>query len=560
MIRRPYPLPSVLLLVTAACLAEGPAASPPAPRITDQVLRAAAAEPGGWITHGRDYSNQRHSPLTAIDRTTVRFLRPLWRHDLDLYFRSSTRNESTPLLLDERLYYTDLKNLVIAVDARSGRELWRYRPELGPVALCCGMVNRGVAAYGDKLYLATLDARVIALNRADGSVAWDVRAADPSGGYSFTMAPLAADGKIIVGASGGEFQIRGFVDAYDPESGRRIWRFWTTASPEEGGWYGRWSATTPEGDPLPRDIAAEKRDSARFAEAWRVGGAPVWSTPAYDPRLGLLYVGTGEPSALDGRIPPGDNLYSTSLLAIEAGTGRLRWYYQMVPHNHWNLDACNPPVLFDLPVGDSMVPALAHAGKTGWVYILDRRTGRLIRRSEPFVPLANIFPRPTREGALSSPGVFGGSSWPPAAYAPETGLLYVLGSHLPMRYARDSVHGTDADPFVHARFHRVPGIAQYGVLSALDVATGRIRWQRRARKHLMYGGALATAGGLVFYGDPQGWLNALDAVTGDSLWRGRAAHGPLGPPVTFEVDGRQRIAVTSQSGLTLFGLPDSVPH
>jgi PQQ-dependent dehydrogenase (methanol/ethanol family) len=408
------------------------------------------------------------------------------------------------------------------------------------------------------VYLATLDARLIALRRSDGSVVWDVRAAEPSRGYSFTMAPLAAAGSIIVGASGGEVGIRGFLDAYDPETGRRRWRFWTVPSPEEGGWWGRWSTSTPHGEPLPRDIQGEKRDSARYADAWQKGGAPVWSTPAYDPALGLLYFGTGEPSAVDGVIPPGDNLYSTSLLAVEAATGRLRWYHQMVPHSLWNLDACSPPVLVDAPEGDSTVPAVAHAGKTGWVYLFDRRTGRLIRRSEPLVPLENIFPVPTAKGTRSSPGVFGGSSWPPPAYLPAAGLLYVPASYLPMRFVAGAPGGAGQghDVFRHAYFERQEDSLRFGVLSAIEVGTGRIRWQNRVGRHLMYGGVLATGGGLVFVGGPQG-LTAIDAATGRTLWRAQAGRGPVGPPIAFTVDGRQRIAVTSQSGVTVFGLPEA---
>lgn len=551
--------PLVLAAGAAGCTVDAESRPGPGRPVTEDLLAAAPAAADEWLSYGHDWSNQRYVPTARIDRRTVASLAPLWHHDLELYFRRSTRNESTPIVVDDLLIYTDLKNLVIAVDARDGKERWRYQPDLGPVAVCCGMVNRGVAVYGDKVYLATLDARVIALRRRDGSVAWDVRAGEPGQGYSFTMAPLAAAGKIIVGSSGGEFRIRGFVDAYDPDTGRRLWRFWTTPSPEEGGWYGGWSRTTPDGDPLPRDIAAERRDSARFADAWRQGGAPVWSTPAYDPGLGLLFVGTGEPSAVDGVIPPGDNLYSTSLIAIETATGRMRWYYQMVPHNMWNLDAASPTVLFDVTEGDSTIPAVGQAGKTGWVYILDRRTGRPIRRSDPFIPLEHIFPRPTREGTRASPALFGGSSWPPPAYSPRSGLLYVLGSYFPMRFTVDSAYAARGgrDPFTHAVFRKLPDSLQHGVFSAIDVSTGHIRWQRRIGRHLMYGGALATEGGLVFLGDSQGWLNALDAETGEILWRGRAGRGALGPPISYVVDGRQRIAVTSQRGLTVFGLPES---
>ena len=551
------------LLLTALLLAAGGAAlgakewrRQPVPTrlITDDHLLAASATREGWLTHGRDWSNQRYAPHAEINRETVHGLKKLWEHRLLL--RSAVRNESTPIVVDDLLIYTDARNHVIAVDARSGREQWRYQPQLSPAALCCGLVNRGVAIYGDKAYLATLDGRVIALDRRDGSVVWDVTTAQSKEGYSFTMAPLAADGKIIVGASGGEFGIRGFVDAYDPATGKRLWRFWTIPSPEEGGWYGRWSQTTPDGERLPRNIAREKRDSAKYAEAWRKGGAPVWSTPAYDPGLGLLIVATGNPSPTDAVIPPGDNLYSTSLLGLDIATGKLRWYYQMVPHNMWDLDAASPPVLFDITVGDSTIPAVGQAGKTGWVYILDRRTGRQIRRSEPFIPLENIFPTPTREGVRSSPAVRGGASWPPPAYSPRAGLLYVLGSYVPMLWVLDPAQKT-GDPFAHAQLKKLPDSLSFGTFTAIDVSTGKVRWQKKVPKHLMWGGALASEGDLVFFGQAGGWLEALDALTGETLWRFRVGEGFLGPPISFVIDGHQRIAITSQNGVTVLGLPQS---
>lgn len=554
------PILAFLLAGLTAC-----AASPSRPPIggsavTDDRLGEAPAIPGGWLSYGRAWNNQRYDPSPELDRRTVGRLVPLWRHDPGLLFRRSIRNESTPIVVDDLLVYTDIKNLVLAVDVRDGTERWRYQPGLGALALCCGTVNRGVAAYGDKVYLATLDARIVALDRRDGSVVWETSAASGREGYSFTMAPLAADGRIIIGASGGEFGIRGFVDAYDAETGARLWRFWTVPSPDDGGWYGRWSRTTPHGERLPRDIARERRDSARYAEAWRHGGAPVWSTPAYDPKLGIVIVGTGEPSAVDGVIPPGDNLYSTSLIAIDIRTGALRWYYQMVPHNLWNLDAASPPVLFDVTRGDSVIPAVGHAGKTGWVYILDRRDGRPIRRSDPLMPLENIFPTPTAGGVRASPAIRGGASWAPPAFSPRTGLLYVLASHIPMRFVTDSAaYRRTGDVFAHAHFAKQEVKEQAGILSAVDVSTGKIRWSRRVKGHLMYGGAVATAGGLVFFGENSGWLDALDAETGELLWRDRAAEGPVGPPISFQSGGRQRIAITSQQGITVYGLPKADP-
>jgi alcohol dehydrogenase (cytochrome c) len=522
------------------------------------MLRTSSAAKVGWPTYGYSWDNQRYVPLTEVNRGTVKRLRKLWEHRPGSLFRRSDRNESTPIVTDDLLIYTDLLNLVMALDARTGKDRWRYKPDLGPTALCCGAVNRGVAVYGDKVYLATLDARVIALDRASGKVVWDVPAASPTEGYSFTMAPLAVDGKVLVGASGGEFGIRGFVDAYDAASGKRVWRFWTIPSPEQGGWYGRWSATTPDGERLPRDIPAEKRDSARFVDAWRKGGGPVYSTPAYDPDLGLLYVAVGNPAWVEGVIPPGDNLYTTSIVAIDIATGTAKWYYQMVPHNLWDFDAASPPVLFDLPAGDSTIPMVGHAGKTGWVYLLDRRTGGQLRRSEPLVPLENIFPTPTREGTRTSPGTRGGANWPPPAYSPRHGLLYVQASHIPMSFVLDS---TTRDTkrgmlLTFARFELLPDSLNYGTFSAVDVATGTLRWQNKVPGQMMFGGAVATAGDLVFFGQSQGLLTAADAATGEVLWQEKVGKGALGPPITFQLDGHQRVAVVSRQGLTVFGLED----
>jgi alcohol dehydrogenase (cytochrome c) len=345
------------------------------------------------------------------------------------------------------------------------------------------------------------------------------------------------------------------VDAYDPRTGKRVWRFWTVPAPDEGGWYGRWTQTTPDGERLPRNIPQEKRDSARYAEAWRQGGAAVWSTPAFDPEQGLLIVGTGNPYPVEGVVAPGDNLYSTSLVAIDIATGSMKWYYQMVPHNIWDYDASSPPVLFDVRAGDSTIPAVGHAGKTGWVYILDRRTGKQIRRSDAFIPQENIFPTPTREGTPASPAVRGGSNWPPPAYSRLTGLLYVLGSYVPMLFKLDSAQ-KEGEAYAHAIFHKLRDRETFGTFTAIDVNTGKIRWQKKTPRHLMYGGALATEGGLVFFGDAEGWLNALDANTGATLWRQQVDESYLGPPISFLVDGRQRIAVTTKRGVAVFGLPN----
>jgi glucose dehydrogenase len=518
--------------------------------VTDARLLAPDSAPGEWISHGRDYANQRYSPLSQIDRGTVRGLVKLWNHNPHSRFTKPVRNESTPLVVDGMVIYTAGDNLVLAVDARTGQELWRHEHRRGATALCCGPVNRGVALHGDLVFVATLDARLIALDRRTGAVRWDRRLAEPKEGYSFTLAPLAAGGRIIIGASGGEFATRGFLDAYDPTTGRRAWRFWTIPSPDQGGWWGRWADTTPDGDRLPRDIAREKRDSARYPDAWRVGGAPVWTTPAYDPVLDLLVFTTGNPARFEGATPPGDNLYSVSIVAVDAAAGRLRWYHQMVPHDIWDYDAASPPVLFDLLRAGDTIPAAGHASKTGWVYVVDRRTGTPLHRSEPLIPLRNIFPAPTRAGIVTNPGARGGSNWPPAAYSPRTGLFYVQASDYPMRFLDSEGK--------FATFQRLDPEQRRGTFSAVDVATGKIRWQRKSDDHLAYGGALATAGDLVFYSEKSGDLLAVDAETGERLWRYRLeSKQEAGPPVSFTVDGAQRIGVTVHDGLTVFGLPSA---
>jgi alcohol dehydrogenase (cytochrome c) len=538
--------------------------------VTDSML-VGAKSAGDWLTYGRDFSNQRFAPFTQINRETAHQLRPLWRQGARRLIKSYLRTESTPVVADGMLIYTDPGmrlaqpgNHVIAVNVRTGRAIWSWYRRPGATALCCGLVNRGVALYGDKVYVGTLDAHLIALDRRTGKVVWDkqVEGADPAKGYSLTMAPLAAGGKILIGTSGGEFGIRGFLDAYDPGSGQRLWRFYTVPSPEEGGSWGHLSVTTPAGDRLPRDTAAERRDSIRYADAWKRGGGPVWTTPAYDPALGLIIFGIGNPSGIDGRIAPGDNLYTSSIAAVDLSTGKLRWHYQMVPHDEWDYDPASPPVLMDVPSNGDTVPVVAEAGKTGWVYILDRRSGKLLRRSQPFVPIQNVFARPTAEGVRTAPGTRGGSNWPSTAYSPNTGAMYVLGSYIPMIYKIDSAAMAAARtrqpgvaPPILARFSEFENDGRFGTFTAVDVATGRIRWQHRAHSPLMLGGALATAGGLVFFPEP-GFLNALDAETGKPVWRFEMEKGVIGPPITFMVDGKQRLAVTSPRGVTVFGLTD----
>lgn len=423
--------------------------------------------------------------------------------------------------------------------------------------LCCGPSNRGLAAWHDKLFLATLDARIIALNRADGQVVWDVAVASVDSGYSETMAPLVVDGRVIVGASGAEFGIRGLVDAYDADTGERLWRFWTIPSPEEGGWWGRWSPTTPDGDSLPRDLEAERADSARYADSWRTGGGSVWATPAYDPQLGLLYIGVGNPApVIDDASRPGDNLYTCSIVALDVRTGQRRWHYQFVPHDMWDTDVQSPIVLFDLPGADGVRPALALPSETGWIYILDRQTGERIRRTEPLVPQHNMFVRPSSSGVLAYPAVRGGASWAPSAYSPRAHLLFVPAQVDPVRIKLTRREYSLGKYFVGGEISDAESaeVARHGILSAVDVQTGSTVWRHRTAQPLARSGVLATGGGVLFYGDDEGFLNALEERSGKVLRRFEAGGKVEGPPIGFSVNGRQRIAAVTRAGLIVLSL------
>lgn len=528
--------------------------------VTDEMLLNASNDARNWLTYGHDYTNQRYSTLRRINTKNVRTLVPRWVFQTGGPIGSF---QTTPIVVNGVMYLTTPYNHVIALDARTGKLLWRHEQKLGTQIFCCGPNNRGVAvAYGN-VYMATLDAHLVALDQKTGKVRWDIEVADSSAGYSFTLAPLVYKGMVIIGSSGAEYGVRGFVDAYNASNGQRVWRFWVIP---ETGWEGKWSPTTPEGENLNRNIAKEKADFERYKDAWQRGGGSMWMTPALDPKLGLLFMGIGNPSPdLDGSIRPGDNLYTESIVAVDVMTGKLKWYYQYLPHDVWDLDATSPPVLFDVTVDGKRVKAVGHAGKTGWFYILDRVTGKLIKRSEAFVPQENMFAQPTSKGVRMLPGANGGSEWSPVAYSPQTNLVYVSGLHQPMNYITHSTPYQRGKLWLGSAFVAIPGEQQWGTFTAIDVNTGKIAWQNKM-PNPMIGGALATAGGLVFTGgDGTGNFYAFDAKTGKELWRFQCGAGVNAAPMSFELDGEQFIAVAVGGNFQLgyrygdavfvFGLP-----
>ena len=509
----------------------------------DAAIRQSMADSGSWPSYGRDYSNRRYSPLRQITSANAGSLTLAWKYETGI----PRSFETSPVVVDGVMYLSTPLNHVVALDAATGQKKWEYVHEYdGPTVHCCGPVNRGVAVYGGRVYMGALDARLVALDAATGEKAWDVRVGDNTKGYALNGPPVAADGKVIIGISGAEYGIRGYVTAYDAASGDQVWRFYTIPSPEEGGWWGPWAEKDAFGTPLNRDIAKEKADSAETADAWQRGGGSVWQAPAIDTALGLVIFNVGNPSPdLDGSVRPGDNLYTNAIVAVGLEDGKHRWHFQTIPHDVWDLDAASPVVLVDVPGpdGGAPVPAVAHAGKTGWVYVIDRRTGKPIRRSDAFVPQANMFAQPTAKGVRMLPGANGGSEWSPTAFSPETGYLYVLALHQPMLYKVRSEPFKPPAMWLGGAFVGT-GEPQYGLFVAVDLGTGKVVWRNRV-KDPMIGGALATAGGVVFTGTADQEVLAFDAKSGKQLWSYKADGGVNAPPITYAAGGRQYVAVAA---------------
>ncbi|HEX4835336.1 MAG TPA: PQQ-dependent dehydrogenase, methanol/ethanol family [bacterium] len=522
------------------------------------MLLNAASNPKEWLMYGHDYTNDRYSGLDQINASTVASLVPRWIFQTGIV----ASFETTPVVYNGVMYLTTAYNHLFAVNARTGKLIWRYDQKLGTTIFCCGPVNRGVAvAYGN-VYMGTLDAQLVVLDAATGAVKWTRQVADPSLGYSLTLAPIVYKNIVIVGTSGAEYGIRGFVQAYDAQTGAPLWRWYSIP---ETGWEGKWATTTPEGEPLHRDIAKEKAAFPKYKDAWMHGGGSMWQAPAIDPELNLIYLGIGNPSPdLDGSIRPGDNLYTESIVAVNAANGQLAWYYQEVPHDVWDLDQASPPLIFNVTVNGQTVPAVGAAGKTGWFYVLNRRTGQRILRSEPFVPIENLFAQPTAQGVRMLPGANGGAEWSPTSYSPQTQNVYIAGLHQPMTYAFHYAPWQKAKLWLGSAFVSIPGEKQYGTFTAISVNTGKVAWQKKVDQPMM-GGSLATAGGLVFVGEGNGSFDAFSASSGDLLWQFQGGAGVNAAPMAFELDGQEYVAVAVGGNFQLsypygdavivFGLP-----
>jgi alcohol dehydrogenase (cytochrome c) len=524
----------------------------------------AGGQSANWLVYGGNLANTRLVPNDEINVDNVGDLKLQW------IFQTGVIGsfETTPIVEDGVMYITTPYNHVFAIDARTGRELWHYEHKLGTTIFCCGPNNRGVALADDKVYMATLDAMLIALDKRTGELVWETEIADPEFGYSETVAPTVYQDKIILGISGAEYGIRGFISAYNKDTGELVWRWHTIPAPDDvqpdgtKGWNGVFAEMADGMNSLNRDIAAEKAaiDSGEYDDAWQRGGGSNWMTNAIDPERGVVYATIGNPSPdLYAEIRPGDNRWTESLVALDAETGELIWGYQYVPHDPWDLDAASPPILAEVQGSDgSTIAGVITGGKTGWVYVHDAETGELLRRSEAMIPHENLFTQPTEEGIRMLPGANGGVEWSPGAFNPDTRMAYFVNLHQPMTYTVKKEPWEKGQLWLGGAFTAIPGEDQWGNVTAVNVDTAEIIWQARTEDP-MIGGALTTAGNLVFAGEGNGSFNAYDATTGDKLWSFQGGAGVNSAPMAFEVDGKQHIAVAAGGNFQLnYKLGDAI--
>ena len=508
-------------------------------QVTYQRLLGANQEPQNWLTYSGNYNGWRHSELDQINTGNVSRLGLQWAFQVaDL-----GQFETTPLVVDGVLYGTGQNDRAFAIDARTGRAIWRYQRNLpDKLQPCCGMVNRGFALLGNKLFMATLDAHVIALDTKTGNLLWDVKAADPNAAYAFTGAPLAIRNEVIVGISGGEYGVRGFIDAYDADTGRRLWRFDTVPGPGEPG-HETWAG-----------------------DSWKTGGAPAWMTGSYDPELNLLYWPTGNPSPSDyGGDRGGDNLYSNSMLALDPDTGKLKWYYQFTPHDLYDYDATQVPILLDAEWEGHPRKLLLQANRNGFFYVLDRTSGAFLRAT-PFgkvtwatsiakdgKPVLNRDAVPDAEGKLVCPAALGLTNWYSPSYDPQTKLFYVATSDECDIFTGAPQPYREGHDFLGSIYVPDPVARPTGALKALDPLTGAEKWQFKYFSN-PNGGALSTAGGLVFAGDSDGNFIAIDSRSGKDLWHMQLGAAVYSTAISYRLDGRQYVVIPAGSALFAFAL------
>ena len=521
----------------------GGAANVQIPTVSQSMLNSAAKDSKNFLATNGNYDQTRFHPADEITTKNVKGLHVAWIFQTDV--RESM--ETSPIVVNGVMYVTTSFDHLYALNAQTGEQLWHYKHDMGPITVyCCGPNNRGAAVLGDKVYLATLDSKLDAIDAKTGKLVWSSQIADPALGYSETMAPTAVDGKILVGTNGGEYGIRGFVKAFDANDGKLLWIFDTI--PENS--VGVWATKDATGRDMHRDIAAEKEALAKNGDPYKTLGGGVWQNPAVDLATKRIYFVVGNPSPdLDGSLRPGDNLYTDSLVSVDLDTGKLACHFQYIAHDLWDLDATSPTVLVNVKDKDGKtVPGVMHAGKTGYIYVHDRKDCKLIRFSEPMVSQKDrwVLPTPTtpEKGARMFPGANGGVEWSPMATNPGLNLAYAINLEQEMTYTVASAPYPEGKLWLGGAFANVPGGVQAGNVTAVDYNTGKIKWQVKTPQP-MIGGILATGGGVVFAGESNGWFKAYDAKNGSILWKFQAGAGVNAPPSSYMVGGKQYIAVAA---------------
>jgi alcohol dehydrogenase (cytochrome c) len=545
-------IPRTLLLVVlgaASLAAQG--------QVTFDRLVRAKQEPQNWLVYSGSYMSQRHSELTQVTPDNVKNLETSWIYQLNSREPTNTRFEVTPVVVDGVMYIVQPPNDVIALDATNGRMFWTYSYNPSPQARpCCGRVNRGVAILGDRLFMGTIDGHLIALDTKNGKPVWDVSVVRPEAGYALVAAPLVVKDKVIIGPAGGEFGIRGFLAGFNVATGKEVWRFNLIPGPGEFG-FESW-----QGD------------------AWKTGGGSIWLTGSYDPDLNLTYWGVGNPGPdWNGDNREGDNLFSNSVVAVDADTGKLKWHFQFSPHDEFDYDAVQIPVLADANWQGSPRKLMYFANRNGFFYVLDRATGQFLS-GKPFVEVnwakgLDEKGRPIRvagkapsapPGTLISPGNQGGTNWYSPSYSPRTGLFYIpTWANYRSLYVRDKVEYVEGRRFAGGGARaEVPGIRVagnsyskenegYGAVRAIDPNTGDLKWEFKMND-LTWAGILTTASNVLFSGGNEGYFYALDARNGNLLWKTIVGGSVRSGPMTYSVGGKQYVAACAGSALFVFKL------
>lgn len=525
-------------------------------QVTSDRLLHASDEPQNWLTYSGTYSSQRYSPLKQIDATNVKNLELKWAFQA----QSLQKFETTPLVVDGIMYLTQSPNDIVALDAKTGRVFWVYHYATAPESRpCCGIVNRGVAILGDTLFMATVDAHLVAVDARNGHAIWNNKLADAAAGYAMTMAPLVVKDKVIVGVAGGEYGIRGFIAAYEAHSGKEAWRFNTIPGPGEPG-HETWNS-----------------------EDWRHGSAAVWLTGSYDPDLNLTYWGTGNPGPdWNPGQRPGDNLYSDCVVALDPDSGKLKWYFQFTPNDAYDYDSVQIPVLADMDWNGSPRKLMLWGNRNGFFYVLDRTTGKFLNGA-PFVKVnwasgldakGRPIPTPQPPGKPTFPGIQGGTNWYSPSYSPRTGLFYLstwenystvfTGVDVDYREGLRYTGGANAAPIPGADNpvgQRSGPVNTYtealgrGAVVAVDPHTGKRKWNFDMHD-VNVSGILTTASDLLFSGGREGYFQALDARTGVLLWKVNLGGEIIAGPISYQVDGKQYVSIASGNGLFVFAPRD----